>query len=200
MIIAITDRKISAAYDLMEQVTAIASSSPDMMILREKDLSEAEYKYLAIECLQTCNHYGVKFCVNSFVKTAASLGSGRVQVSFSSLISDKGRLKDYDELWVSVHTLSEAVEAERSGATHLIYGNVFETSCKPGAPGKGIDGLREVCKAVKIPIFAVGGINAATAPAAMKAGCKGVCVRSLLMSSKDPQSVMAELRKSIKKV
>ncbi|MCL1979181.1 MAG: thiamine phosphate synthase [Methanomassiliicoccaceae archaeon] len=200
MIVAITDRKISAAHDFLEQVEAIAAASPDMIILREKDVSETEYGYLAVECARICCYHNVKFCVNSFIKTAAAVGSGRIQISFGSLLADKDELTGNEEIWVSVHSLSEAVEAERLGATHLIYGNVFETSCKPGAPGRGVGELEEVCGSVRIPVYAVGGIDADTAAAAMKAGCKGVCVRSLLMTAKDPSSKMKELRKSMEKV
>jgi len=197
MIIAITDRKISAVRDFLTQVEAVANSSPDMIILREKDLSEPEYRYLAVECRRICSYCNVKFCVNTFIKTAASLGNGRVQVSFSSLTADADRLKKFEEVWVSVHSVSEAVEAERLGATHLIYGNVFETSCKPGAKGKGINELRDVCCTVDIPVFAVGGINPGTAKATVDAGCMGVCVRSPLMRSQNPEIVMKELRKRI---
>jgi thiamine-phosphate pyrophosphorylase len=197
MIIAITDRKISAASDFLTQVEAIADSSPDMIILREKDISEPEYKYLAIECVRICSYRGVKFCVNSFIKTAEAIGNGRVQISFGSLAANKDKLTAFEEIWVSVHSLNEAAEAERQGATHLIYGNVFETSCKPGAEGKGIKELREVCKAVGIPVFAVGGIDLSTAGAAVNAGCDGVCVRSLMMTSKDPAETVDELRKRI---
>ena len=199
MIIAITDRKISAARDFLDQVEAIAGSSPDMIILREKDLSDAEYRYLAVECQRICSYNNVKFCVNTFLKTAASLNSGRVQISFGSLAANIDRLGDFEEIWASVHSVNEAVEAERIGATHLIYGNVFDTSCKPGAEGKGVDELREVCSSVRIPVFAVGGIGIDTAGVAIDAGCRGVCVRSLLMQSADPRATMEELKKAVKR-
>jgi len=197
MIIAITDRKISAARDFLEQIEAIASSSPDMIILREKDLSEPAYRYLAIECQRICGCYNVKFCINTFFKMASSIGDGCVQVSFGSFITNIDRLKDFEEVWVSVHSVSEAVEAEQKGATHLIYGNVFETSCKPGVKGKGINELRDVCCTVDIPVFAVGGINTNTAKIVIDAGCKGVCIRSLFMRSKNPDIIMEELKKRI---
>ncbi|MDR1954932.1 MAG: thiamine phosphate synthase [Candidatus Methanoplasma sp.] len=199
MIIAITDRKISAASDFLEQIEAVAGSSPDMIILREKDVSESEYRYLAIECMRICSYYNVKFCVNSFIKIAASIGSERVQVSLDSLRANGSILKNFKEVWVSVHSAEEAVEAEGLGASYLIYGNVFETSCKPGAKGRGTGDLKEVCGAVGIPVFAVGGIDLDTADKAMSAGCAGVCVRSLPMRSKNPSAMMGELRKKVKR-
>ncbi|MDR0309177.1 MAG: thiamine phosphate synthase [Candidatus Methanoplasma sp.] len=199
MIIAITDRKISAASDFLEQLEAVVASEPDMIILREKDVSEAGYRYLAIECMRICSGYSVKFCVNSFTKIAAALRSTRVQVSFGSLKNNIGKMKDFEEIWVSVHSAAEAEEAERMGATHLIYGNIFETSCKPGAEGRGTEDLRRVCGTVRIPVFAVGGINADNAGRAMDAGCAGVCVRSALMEAKTPSLIMKDLREKVRK-
>jgi thiamine-phosphate pyrophosphorylase len=197
MIIAVTDRKISAAPDFFEQVEAIAASRPDMLILREKDVSEAGYRYLAVECNRICSYYGVRFCVNSFIKTASSVNNGRIQISYGSLVENYMKLKMFEEKWVSVHSLSEAVEAERMDATQLIFGNVFETSCKPGLEGKGLEELKEVCDAVSIPVFAIGGIDLRTAGMAIAAGCRGICVRSLLMESKNPTATMDELRKKV---
>jgi thiamine-phosphate pyrophosphorylase len=199
MIIVITDRKISATRDFLDHVEAIANTAPDMIILREKDLSEAGYKYLAIECQRICSYHNIKFCVNTFLRTAVSLESERIQVSFDLLKTNTYRLKDFNEIWVSVHSLGEAVEAESLGATHLIYGNVFETSCKPGAAGKGIVELKRVCGAVRIPVFAVGGIDQNTIEKAIDAGCEGVCVRSLFMQSLNPRVTMDELRERINK-
>lgn len=195
MIIAITDRKISAKRDFLEQMEAVAGSSPDMIILREKDISEPEYRYLAVECLRICSYSGVKFCVNSFLRTASAIGCGRVQISFGQLTAEAGALKGFKEIWVSVHSPREALAAEAAGATHLIYGNVFETSCKPGAAGKGVNELRDVCGMVNIPVFAVGGIDLRTAGPAIGAGCSGICVRSLLMGSENPWGEMEELRR-----
>ena len=197
MIVVITDRKISAARDFLDQIEAIARASPDMIILREKDLSDAGYKYLAIECQRICSYQNVKFCVNTFLKTAESINSGSIQVSYGIFMANIDRLRRFEEIWVSVHSISEAVEAEKLGATHLIYGNVFETSCKPGVEGKGLKELRDICSAVRIPVFAVGGIDLSTAGKAINAGCRGVCVRSLLMQSKDPRITMEELRKRV---
>jgi len=200
MIIVVTDRKISALRDFLDQVEAIAEASPDMIILREKDLSDAGYRYLAVECQRICSYQNVKFCVNTFLKTAESINSGCIQVSFGTFMASIDRLKKFEEVWVSVHSISEAVEAEKLGATHLIYGNVFETSCKPGVEGKGVKELRDVCSTVRIPVFAIGGIDMSTASKAIGAGCRGVCVRSLLMQSTDPRATMEELRKRVKKL
>lgn len=193
MIIAVTDRTISATRDFLEHVEKIVKAEPDMLILREKDLSDHNYRYLAVECARMCGDQRVKFCVNTFTKTAEALKLEDIQISFATLRSMTEM--PFKNIWVSVHSLEEAVKAEELGATHLIYGNVFETSCKPGAEGKGLDALRDVCISVDIPVFGIGGIDTDNAREVMDAGCRGVCVRSLLMRSHDPAAVMDQLKK-----
>lgn len=194
MIIAVTDRTISAERDFLEQIEKIAEASPDMLILREKDLTEPQYRYLAIECARICGLRNIRFCINSFIKIASQLNNERIQLSFDSFKNNKDGLGHFKEIWVSVHSKKEAIDAEALGATHLIYGNVFETSCKPNAESKGIRSLIEVCYAVQIPVFAIGGINENNIRSIMETGCGGVCVRSLLMTSNDPVKTMESLR------
>jgi len=196
MIIAVTDRTISVS-DLPEQVEAIASSSPDMIILREKDLSENEYAELAAKCLHICDKYNIKFCVNSFIGVAGRIGIARIQLPFLSFMDNNDALTQFQEVWVSVHSLSEATEAERLGATHLIYGNIFETTCKPGADGRGVKELADICASVNVPVFAIGGIDKDNIKMVIDAGCKGVCIRGSLMTSKDPRMIIDELRKTL---
>ena len=198
MIIIITDRKLSARRDFLDQVEVIAQARPDMIILREKDVSEAEYKYLAIECARLCSYNNVKFCVNSFMKTAKTINNGRIQLPFRSFVSHLNELGSFDEIWVSVHSIDEAMDAEALGATHLIYGNIFETTCKPGAQGKGLEELELVCEKVRIPVFAVGGITPMNTARVLRTGCKGVCMRSFFMQCEDPLSEMKALRKILR--
>lgn len=192
MIIAVTDRRISAAPDPMEQLERIADAGPDMIILREKDLTEPEYGRMAEECARLCRGRDVRLCVNSFTGVAERLGLEDVNIPYGSLMG-LGDIRSRN-VWVSVHTKEEAVEAERLGATHLIYGNVFGTSCKPGLRGKGLEALRDVCGSVGIPVFAIGGMDASNSRPAIDSGCRGVCIRSGLMAAEEPSKVIASVR------
>jgi len=197
MIIAVTDRKIVHG-DFLVQIEKVAAASPDMLILREKDLTDVEYKYLAIECMRICGTYNVRFCVNSFIRTAAAINNGRIQVPFDLFKINKDKLSMFEERWVSVHSLTEAIQAQEMGATHLIYGNIFETTSKPNVWGKGIDDLRYTCSVLDRPVYAIGGIGIGNIGRVMETGCAGVCMRSLFMQATNPSDVMAELRKRYK--
>lgn len=190
MIVAITDRTVSFRRNFIEQVEKIVEARPDVLILREKDLSLNDYEYLAAECMRICESHNVRFCVNTFIDVAEKLNVDAVNVSYGSLATNKKRLERFKEVWVSVHSEEEAISAEGLGATHIIYGNVFETSCKPGAKGRGPDALRDICKHVNIPVLAVGGIDYRNIGSVMMTGCAGVCIRSLFMESAEPRDIM----------
>ena len=80
-------------------------------------------------------------------------------------------------LGISVTKRREAAVAEFAGANYLGAGPIWETPSKPdaGAP-IGLDGLRDICLSVSIPVVAIGGIDAASAAECIRAGAAGVAV------------------------
>ena len=83
-------------------------------------------------------------------------------------------------LGASVHAVDEAVRAVSLGASYLIAGNIYETGCKPGLAARGLSFLTEVCKAVPVPVYAIGGITPERLPEVLAAGAAGACMRSAL--------------------
>ncbi|NUT54822.1 MAG: thiamine phosphate synthase, partial [Thermoleophilia bacterium] len=78
---------------------------------------------------------------------------------------------------VSVRTRREGAVAEFAGATYLGAGPIWETPSKPdAAPAIGLDGLRDICLAVAVPVVAIGGIDSANAADCIRAGASGVAV------------------------
>jgi thiazole tautomerase (transcriptional regulator TenI) len=86
----------------------------------------------------------------------------------------------------SVHSLSAAAQRARQGADYVMFGNVYETSCKPGCPGRGIDALETIALHIDCPVIAVGGVTAQRVPELIRAGAAGVAVRSGIMQAADP--------------
>lgn len=83
------------------------------------------------------------------------------------------------EIGVSCHSLEEIQTAEEEGANFVVFGPVFTTLSKPGAPPVGLNMLRDVCSDVKIPVYALGGVTEANAPLCIEAGAAGVAGISL---------------------
>ena len=90
-------------------------------------------------------------------------------------------LGDFDMIGVSVHSKEEALDAVRLGATYLIAGNVFETDCKKGLSGKGVDFLKEICENSSVPVYGIGGINDENTKMVQETGAMGECRMSYYM-------------------
>ncbi len=102
-------------------------------------------------------------------------------------------------VWISrsVHNVEAAVRAERDGADMLVLGTVFPSPSHPGGPSIGVEGVRAVCDAVRIPVIGIGGITAENAADVMRAGASGVAVIGAIFDAADPRAAAAELRAAI---
>ena len=82
------------------------------------------------------------------------------------------------------------MEAQALGCTYITAGHVFETDCKKGLPGRGLQFLRKVCEVVEIPVYGIGGINEDNIAMVRETGAKGACLMSSLMISEDVEGFM----------
>ena len=81
----------------------------------------------------------------------------------------------------SIHSLEEVKEAVRLGADYLFAGNIYETDCKKGLPGRGLDFLSQVCMESSVPVYAIGGVNEERLPEILSTGAAGGCMMSGFM-------------------
>lgn len=87
---------------------------------------------------------------------------------------------------LSTHDLAQALAAERAGAAYIGFGPVFATGSKRDAlPPRGIAQLEAVCRAVDVPVIAIGGITPGNAREALAAGAAGIAVISAVTSAAD---------------
>jgi thiamine-phosphate pyrophosphorylase len=122
-----------------------------------------------------CARHGVTFVVNDDVEAALQLGADGVHLGRE----DNGAKRARDRgllLGLSATNLDEARSYEPA-ADYLGVGPVWETPSKAGAaPAIGLDGLREICEAVSVPVVAIGGVDVTNAAACIEAGADGVAV------------------------
>lgn len=167
--------------DFLEQIDFLASTDVDGIVLREKDLQEAEYEQLADSVLVICRQHHKKGILHTYVEAARRLECHNIHLPLHLLMQYQGQLGDFEHIGTSVHSVEEAVQAKRAGATCLTAGHVFETDCKKGLPGRGLDFLRNVCQSVDIPVYGIGGITPENMPLILETGAAGGCMMSLSM-------------------
>ena len=191
MIYAITNRKLVSGGEkaFFKQIEKIAAAKPDGIILREKDMAPAEYEVYAKRCREICGAWETPLILNHFWNIGEKLGIRRIHLSMP-VFQQYLCFKSWEQVGVSVHSKGEAVYAEKMGADYLIAGHIFLTDCKKGIPARGLEFLSEVCKSVKIPVFAIGGMNLEHGLAALSAGASGICMMSELMGSSAPEEII----------
>lgn len=170
----------------MQQITKVVAIKPAGLILREKDLAEAEYSALAKSVLKICQSANVPMFLHSHLELAEALDCQGVHlpyVYFMENIEQIHKLQAEKKLLVSVscHSKEEVLAAVSNGADQIVLGTIFATDCKPGKIGAGLEFLKEVCQACPVPVYAIGGINSERLPEILKAGAAGGCMMSGFM-------------------
>ncbi|HEY8804945.1 MAG TPA: thiamine phosphate synthase [Clostridium sp.] len=169
---------------LNEKNTVIKSVS---IVLREKDLSENDYKDLASKVLKICKKNNTECILHTYYKVASELNCKKIHLPLYVLKSKPDVCKEFNEVGVSIHSVYEAIEAINLGATYITAGHIFATDCKKDIPPRGLSFLSSVCSSVNIPVYAIGGILPANAQKAINAGADGICIMSGLMTCKNPR-------------
>lgn len=173
--IAITNRKLCS--NLLEKITKLDASDYDHIILREKDLPFEAYLSLADMATELSN----KVILHNHVKVCEMLKCYKIHLPFNIFKNEINRLNDYEIIGVSIHSLKEAQEAEILGASYITASPVFTTKCKENVNPKGLQWLKDICKGVSIPVYALGGVNEENSQSCIEAGAEGVCMMSEAM-------------------
>ena len=189
-LICITNRKL-CSNNFLDQIEVIASAHPKAIVLREKDLSEKEYEQLARQVMQICQKHGTQCILHSFSNVATTLGATAVHMPLPLLQKMTPQEKSHFQIiGASCHSLEEAKEAQNLGCTYITAGHIFLTDCKKGLPGRGLPFLEEVCKTVRIPVYAIGGISSQNMESVRKTGAAGACIMSGFMRCKTVEEIM----------
>ncbi len=166
------------------------------MQLREKEMPTRQLVEEAAHTLTVTRRAGVPLLIDDRVDLALAVGADGVHLGQDDLpVAMARRLLGPDRIiGSSAGTEDEAVAAERDGADYLGVGSVFETSSKAdaGAP-IGLEGLRRIVHAVRIPVVAIGGVAHHNAASAIQAGAAGVAVISAVVGAEDVADAMRRL-------
>jgi thiamine-phosphate pyrophosphorylase len=192
----ITDRQQSAGRSLLTVVEAALHGGARAFQLREKDLPPRDLYPLALEMRQLTQAYGARLLINDRVDVALAVDADGVHLTTTSLPARVARqlLGPNRLLGVSTHNLAEAQVAAEDGSDFLVFGPVFFTPSKaPYGQPVGLDALRAVRAAVRLPILAIGGIKKANLDQVLAAGADGIAVISAVISADDPRAAAQDL-------
>lgn len=181
----ITDRAI-AGISHFEIARQAMRAGVRTIQVREKNLPRARLFEEAVLIRKVTRRYGATFIINDYVDIAMASGADGVHLGQDDLpvkearrILGKGKI-----IGISAHSLEQAREAQRDGADYVGFGPVFRTLTKDAGRPKGTGSLRKIRPFIRIPVVAIGGINAGNVRDVLDAGADAVAVASSVLSGK----------------
>ena len=167
--------KLHALVADLETARSAVEGGATVVQWRLKDVPTLEVVERGRATRSLCARHDVAFVVNDDVEAALLLGADGVHLGRHD--SGGGRAKEHGLLLgLSASSLDEARDAAAT-ADYVGAGPVWDTPSKTDAdPPLGLDGLREICLAVDVPVVAIGGIDASNAADCIRAGAAGVAV------------------------
>ena len=198
---------------LLEKIAEAASAGVNYVQLREKDLCPRDLESLAREALQIIRKLetgnpkrGTALLINSRTDVALATAAAGVHLPAHDVSPADAR-----EIWrcgglpvarevsqgdpqisISCHSPEEVTQAAASGANLALFAPVFEKKNAQGTIPKGLDVLREACRA-KIPVLALGGITLHNAASCLQAGAAGIAAIRLFQEN-DIATIVRTLR------
>ena len=196
LLYAITDRNWLNGKTLLSQVELALQGGATILQLREKHLDDEAFFQEAVEIKELCRAYHVPFIVNDNVEVALKVGADGIHVGQKDMeAGDVRRLLGPDKiLGVSAQTVEQAILAEKNGADYLGVGAVFPTGSKDDADDVSHETLAAICKAVKLPVVAIGGISKHNVLELKGTGICGISVISAIFAQPDICAATRELR------
>ena len=194
-----TDRALLDGRPLCAAVQEAVANGVTVVQLREKDCPGGVFFETARAVHAVTERLGVPLIINDRVDVMLAVGAEGVHIGRADLPLDRVRtLAPGAILGYSVNRPEHLAFAERVGADYVGVGPVYATATKRNTgPVLGLAGLREIVLGARVPCVGIGGITAANAADAIRAGAAGVCVISAIMGQADIGGAARGLAKAV---
>ena len=196
----ITDSTTVPEERFLPVVEAACKGGATIIQLREKDKSTREYMQLAEAVHAITSRYNIPLIIDDRVDEALAIGAEGVHVGQSDMPVHVARklMGEGKIVGVTAKTVPQALEAYEQGADYLGCGAIYPTTTHVKTVITPVETLKEVVKAVPIPVNAIGGLNKDNIFVLKGSGIAGVCAVSAIMKAADPETAARELKAAFK--
>jgi len=158
-----------------------------IMQLRLKDAPGRDFLAAARAIADLCRKRGATLIVNDRVDIAILANAHGVHLGQTDLPLDAARriIGNDKMIGISTHNVEQARAAEGGGANYIGFGPMYPGGLRNNAAGKGLDELRSIRAALKIPIVAIGGISEARVVETLAAGADAVAIITDVVNAPD---------------
>lgn len=192
----ITDSTGFSQEEFLRRTEAALQGGVTLLQIREKDKTTREYMALAERVHALTLRYGVPLLIDDRLDIAMAIDAEGVHLGQSDLpVSIARKILGPDKIiGATAKTVPQALEAYEQGADYLGVGAIYPTTTKVKTILTSTDTLRDICKAVSIPVNAIGGLNRDNIDVLQGTGIAGICVVSAIMKAEDPGQAALDLR------
>ena len=196
----ITDSTPYTEDEFLSRVKAALSGGVTLIQLREKERSTREYIALAKKVHALSQQFGVPLIIDDRVDVALASGAEGVHLGQSDMQIDAARKIVGEDFIIgaTTKTVEQALEAYQQSADYLGVGAIYPTTTKVKTVLTSTETLDKICKAVPIPVNAIGGLNKDNIDVLKGIDIKGVCAVSAIMKAPDPKTAAEELSQAVK--
>jgi len=181
----ITDRGIHSESILEITLEAIQCGIRWVQ-LRDKKCSRGELYKTAFALRSLTAENNVTLIINDHADVALSVNADGVHLGQDDLpLLEARKIMGDKIIGISTHSLQEALEAQRNGADYIGFGPIFHTETKDAGKPKGIHGIKELKRLIRIPLVAIGGINHENLKKVFQGGADSVAVSSGIVKHPD---------------
>ena len=195
-IYAITDDTLLPAERLLTATEVALQNGVSLIQYRSKTASDTERLEQAKSLARLCEQYKIPLIINDDVELCRAAGASGVHLGHSdaSVESARARLGSDAIIGVTCHaSIEDAVKAENSGADYVAFGRFFPSNSKPQASPAKLEILGQAAAVLKIPIVAIGGINAENGASLLQAGADMLAVIHAVFGGDDVAGQCREL-------
>lgn len=202
LLYVVTDRAWLGERSLYEQVEEALKGGATMVQLREKNIKEDEFLEEAVKLNGLCKKYNVPLIINDNVDIAIKSGAAGVHVGQDDMQAGQVRklLGEDKIIGVTAKTVKQAVLAQKNGADYLGVGAVFHSPSKTEAVEITHAMLKDICRAVDIPVAAIGGISRDNVCQLSGSGISGIAVISAVFAEPDVRKAAEEMKNTARNI
>ncbi|MBQ2742705.1 MAG: thiamine phosphate synthase [Oscillospiraceae bacterium] len=196
----ITDSTGYSETEFLERCEAALRGGATLVQLREKEKSTREYISLAENLHAICREYNVPLIIDDRIDVAMAVGAEGVHLGQSDMPVGTARkiLGNGVIIGATAKTVPQAKEAYEQGADYLGVGAIYPTTTKVKTVLTSTETLGNICRAVPIPVNAIGGLNNDNIDILRGIPIAGICVVSAIMKANDPEIAARSLLETFK--
>lgn len=195
----VTDSTGMEEEAFIAKVDAACRGGVTLLQLREKARGGREFLHLARRVKAVADRCGVPLLIDDRADIAMAVDAAGVHVGQEDLPVEAVRklLGPGKIVGATAKTVGQARIAKEQGADYLGVGAMFPTTTKVKTVLTKVETLADIVREVRLPVVAIGGLNAANCDILRGSGFSGMAVVSAIMKADDPEAAARSLKEKV---